>query len=101
MQFSPPSSPALRAQLDTQVNLLTHLSRQAFDALGQLGTLNLQATRQLIDDGMELGRALAACTDPFQLVPVTMRATRPALEHWRAWQSGVLRVLAQNADRPA
>lgn len=101
MQFSPPTSPALRAQLETQVNFLTHLSRQTFDALGQLGTLNLQATRQLIDDGMELGRALAACTDPFQVIPVTLHATQPALEHWRAWQGGVLRVLAQHATRPA
>lgn len=108
MQVSLPTSPPLRAQLETQVNFLTQLSRQAFDALGQLGTLNLQATRQLLDDSMELGRALAACTDPFQVIPVTMRATQPAAEHWRAWQSGVMRVLASsgsalalNATRPA
>ncbi|MFC5459136.1 phasin family protein [Massilia niabensis] len=97
MQASPPNSPALHAQLETQVNFLTQLSRHTFDALGQLGTLNMQAARQLIDDSMELGRALAACKDPFQVIPVTMRVTQPATEHWRAWQSDVMRVLASSS----
>jgi hypothetical protein len=94
MQVSPPNNPALHAQLETQLNVLTQLSRQGFDALGQLATLNMHAARQLIDDGMELGRALAACRDPLQFIPVTMRAAQPAAEHWRTWQSGVMRVLA-------
>ena len=91
-----PNRPALHAQLETQVDFLTQLSRHTVDAIGQLGTLNLQAARQLVDDGMELGRALAACKDPFQMVSVAMRAGQPAAEHWRAWQSGVMRVLASS-----
>jgi hypothetical protein len=94
MQATPPNSAALRTQLETQVDFLTQLSRHGVDALGQLGALNLQAARQLIDDGMELGRALAACRDPFQMVSATIRLTQPAAEHWRSWQSGVMRVLA-------
>ncbi|MFC4932195.1 phasin family protein [Massilia sp. GCM10023247] len=94
MQVTPPNSAALRAQLETQVDFLTQLSRHSVDAFGQLGALNLQAARQLVDDGMELGRALAACRDPFQMISATMRVTQPAAEHWRSWQSGVMRVLA-------
>lgn len=96
MQTFPSNSPALHAQLETQLNYLTQVSRHSFDALGQLGTLNVQAARQLIDDSMELGRALAACKDPLQLFPATMRAVQPAAEHWRAWQTGVMRVLASS-----
>lgn len=94
MQAFPPNSPALRAQLEAQVNFLTQWSRHSLDALGQLGALNVQAARQLTGDGIELGRALAACRDPLQMVPVAMRAAQPAAEHWRTWQSGVMRVLA-------
>ena len=96
MQAFTPDSPALRAQLGTQINFLTQLSRHSFDALGQLGTLNVLATRQLLDDSMELGRALAACKNPLQIISVTMRVTQPAAEHWRTWQSGVMRVLASS-----
>ena len=96
MQAFPPNTPALHAQLETQVDFITQLSRYSFDALGQLATLNMQAARQMIDDSMELGRALAACKDPLQVIPVTMRVTQPAAEHWRTWQSGVMRVLASS-----
>ncbi|MET0980791.1 MAG: phasin family protein [Telluria sp.] len=96
MQVFPPNSPALHTQLESQINFFTQLSRHSFDALGQLGTLNVQAARQLIDDGMELGRALAACKDPLQFIPVTMRVTQPAAEHWRSWQNDVMRVLASS-----
>lgn len=94
MHAFPPNSPALRAQLETQVDFITRLSRHGFDALGQLSELNVHASRQLIGDGIQLGRALAACSDPFQLVSVAMRETQPAAEHWRSWQTGLMRVLA-------
>ena len=97
MQAFPPNSPALRAQLETQVNFFTQLSRHGIDALGQLHELNMQASRQLIDDGMELGRALAACNDPMQMMTIAMRGTQPANEHWRSWQAGVMRVLAASS----
>lgn len=94
MQAFPPNSPALRAQLETQVNFFTQLSRHGIDALGQLNELNMQASRQLIDDGIKLGRELAACNDPMQVMTIAMRETQPASEHWRSWQTGVMRVLA-------
>jgi Phasin protein len=96
MQAFPPNSPALRTQLETQVNFLTQLSRHSIDALGQLSALNVQAARQLIDDGIQLGRSLAACKDPAQMLAVAMRETQPAAEHWRTWQSGVMRMLASS-----
>lgn len=96
MQAFPPNQPALRAQLETQANFLTQLSRHTVEALGQLGELNMHAARQLIDDGIALGRSLAACSDPFQMVAVTMREVQPAVEHWRNWQGAVMRVLASS-----
>lgn len=89
-----PTLPALHAQLDAQVQLLTRMTRHAIDALGQLGTLNLRTARQLVDDGIRLGRQLGACNDPFQMTGVSVREAQPALEHWRRWQTEAMGVLA-------
>ena len=94
MPTLPNSNPALRAQLEAQVDLLTQLTRHATEALGQLGELNLRMMRQMMDDSIRLGRALAACQDPFQMGAVAMREAQPAAEHWRTWQSGLMQVLS-------
>lgn len=94
MPAFPNSNPALNAQLEAQVDLLTQMSRHATEAFGQLGELNLRMMRQMIDDSVKLGRALAACQDPFQMSAVAMREMQPATEHWRAWQSGLMQVLS-------
>ncbi|MEN3274978.1 MAG: hypothetical protein V7631_768 [Massilia sp.] len=96
MQAFSPNSPALRAQLETQADFFNQLSRHVFESLGQLSELNMHTARQLIDDGIKLGRSLAACGDPFQMVAVTMREAQPAAEHWRNWQGAMMRVLASS-----
>jgi len=88
-----PDNPALQAQLDAQVDVLTQMSRHAVDAAGQLGELNLRMMRQVIEDTIRFGRALAACKDPFQISAVAMREAQPAAEHWRAWQGELMKVL--------
>lgn len=94
MQAFPNSHPALRAQLEAQVDLLTQMSRHTTEAFGQLGELNLRMLRQMMDDSIRLGRALAACQDPFQMGAVAMRETQPTAEHWRTWQTELMKVLS-------
>lgn len=94
MQAFPNSNPALRAQLEAQVDLLTQMSRHTTEAFGQLGELNLRMLRQMMDDSIRLGRALAACQDPFQMGAVAMRETQPTAEHWRTWQTELMQVLS-------
>jgi hypothetical protein len=95
MPAFPSANPAaLRAQLDTQVDFLTQLSRHAFDTLGQISELNVQATRQLIDDTIALGRALSSCSDPFQMAAAAMRGVQPMAEHLRSWQGSFMGLFA-------
>lgn len=94
MQAFPNSHPALRAQLEAQVDLLTQMSRHTTEALGQIGERNLRMLRQMMDDSIRLGRALAACQDPFQVGAVAMRETQPTAEHWRTWQTELMKVLS-------
>ena len=89
-----PSLPDLRSQLGAQVDFLTQVSHHALDTARQLGELNMRASRQLIDDGFRLGRALASCNDPFQIGTVAMRETQPAAEHWQSWQNSLMGVLS-------
>lgn len=93
MPTFPTDNPALRAQLDTQVDLFTQMTRHAVDAAGQIGELNLRMMRQMFDDQIRFGRALAACKDPFQMGAVAMREAQPAAEHLRAWQGELMKVL--------
>jgi len=93
MPTFPTDNPALRAQLDTQVDLFTQMTRHAVDAAGQIGELNLRMMRQMFDDQIRFGRALAACKDPFQMGAVAMRETQPTVEHLRAWQGELMKVL--------
>lgn len=93
MPTFPTDNPALQAQLNTQVDLFTQMSRHAVDAAGQIGELNLCMMRQMFDDSIRYGRALAACKDPFQMGAVAMRETQPTVEHLRAWQGELMKVL--------
>ena len=88
-----PALPDLRAQFETQVDFLNQVSRHALDTIKQLSDLNLQTTRRMIDDGIRLGRALAACNDPVQMGSLAMREIPPAAEGWRNWHGALLNVL--------
>lgn len=91
---SPPGLPDLRSRLVNQVDFLDRLSRHACDCATRLGELNLRSARQLADDGFKLGRALAACPDPFQLGATALRETQPVAEHLHIWQSALMGMLA-------
>ena len=88
-----PALPDLRAQLETQVDFLNQVSRHTFDTIKQLTDLNVHTARQLLDDGIRLARALAACNDPVQAGSVAMRETQPLAEHWRNWHNSLMSVL--------
>jgi len=93
MPTFPTDNPALQAQLTTQLDLFTQMSRHAVEAAGQVGELHLRMMRQMFDDSIRYGRALAACKDPFQVCAVAMREAQPAAEHLRAWQGELMKVL--------
>ena len=90
----PNANPALRSQFDAQVGLLTQLSQRNCDLFERLSALNLQMARQAIDDAIDTGRELAACTDPFQMSATAVHRLQPASEHFRSYQQQLFSVLA-------
>ena len=90
----PNANPALRSQFDAQVGLLAQLSQRNCDLFERLSALNLQMARQAIDDAIDTGRELAACTDPFQMSATAVHRLQPAGEHFRSYQQQMFSVLA-------
>ena len=90
----PNANPALRSQFDAQVGLLAQLSQRNCDLFERLSALNLQMARQAIDDAIDTGRELAACTDPFQMSATAVQRLQPAGEHFRCYQQELFSVLA-------
>jgi len=98
-QFGTPAGTPLNAQLATQLgaqaNLLATLSQRSHELLARLTDLNLQMARHFVETALDAGRQLAACTDPLQLAPTAMRGWQPLGEHVRAWQQGLMGVMAE------
>jgi phasin family protein len=90
----PKANPALRSQFDAQVGLLAQLSQRNCELFERLSALNLQMARQAIDDAIDTGRELAACTDPFQMSATAVHRLQPAGEHFRSYQQELFSVLA-------
>jgi phasin family protein len=88
------NNPALRSQLETQVNFMTELSQKTYDALRKLMELNLRAAQQAIEDSIEASRQLMSCTDPVQLATTAMNQVQPAAERMRDYQQQLMSVLA-------
>ena len=88
------ANPALRAQFDAQVGYLATLSQRSCDLVARLSELNMQLARQTIDDVIDTGRQLAACSDPFQLGATAMHGWQPVGEHLRSYQQNLMGVLA-------
>lgn len=87
-------NPALRSQLETQVNFMTELSQKTYDALRKLMELNLRAAQQAIEGSIEASRQLMSCTDPVQLATTAMNQVQPAAERMRDYQQQLMNVLA-------
>ena len=88
------NNPALRSQLETQVNFMTELSQKTYDALRKLMELNLRTAQQAIEDSIETSRQLMSCTDPVQFAGTAMNQIQPAAERMRDYQQQLMGVLA-------
>lgn len=88
------ANPALRGQFDAQVGYLATLSQRSCDLVARVSELNMQLARQTIDDMIDSGRQLAACSDPFQLGATAMHGWQPVGEHLRSYQQNLMGVLA-------
>jgi phasin family protein len=88
------NNPALRSQVETQVNMLTELSHRTYDSVRQVSELNMRFTQQLIEDSMNLGRELLNCSDPFQITSTAINQMQPATEHMRTYQRELMGVLS-------
>lgn len=88
--FDSSSLPDLRTQFGAQVDFLDQVSHHALDTTRQLSELNVRCImallRQIIDDGIRLGRALLACNDPLQAGAIALRS----------WQASLVGVLASS-----
>jgi phasin family protein len=93
MQFLS-DNPALRTQLQTQVDFMNEFSQKSYDTLRQLSEMNLKLARQAIEGSMFASREMLSCTDPMQLVQAAMKQVQPATERVRAYQQHLLSVLA-------
>jgi len=92
------ANPALRAQLDAQVGMLSTLSQRSCDFLARVSELNMQLARQTTEDMFEAGRQMAACNDPLQFSSVALHGWQPMSEHLRSYGQNLVNVLtdAQN-----
>ena len=87
------NNPAMKSQLETQVNFMNELYQKTYDALRKVMELNVRATQQAIEDSIEASRQLMACTDPVQLVNTAMSQVKPAAERVRDYQQQLMGVL--------
>ncbi len=87
-------NPALRAQLESQVDFMTEFTQRAYDAMRQLSDINLKLARQSTESALYAGRELLACSDPAQFVQTAMRQVPPANERMRVYQQQLLGVIS-------
>jgi len=95
MPMGAPFNAQLADQLGSQANLVATLSQRSQELLARWSELNLQMARHFVETALDTGRQLAACTDPLQLAPTAMRGWQPLGEHVRAWQQGLMGVMAE------
>jgi len=88
------ANPALRARFDAQAGMLATLSQRGYDLLARVSELTMQLARQSIDDVIDTGRQMAACSDPFQASATAMHGWQPMGEHLRSYQQNLMGVLA-------
>lgn len=94
------NNPAMRSQLETQLNFMNELYQKTYDALRKVMELNLRATQQTIEDSIEASRQLMACSDPVQLVNTAISQVRPAAERVRDYQQQLIGVLTGSQFGP-
>jgi phasin family protein len=88
------NNPALRGQLESQVNFLTEFTQKSYDSMRKVSELNMHLAQQMIEDTMNMGRSMMSCSDPFQMTSAAMNQLQPATEHLRSYQQQLMGVLA-------
>jgi phasin family protein len=88
------NNPALRGQLESQVNFLTEFTQKTYDSMRKVSELNMHLAQQMIEDTMNMGRSMMSCSDPFQMTSAAMNQLQPATEHLRSYQQQLMGVLA-------
>jgi phasin family protein len=87
------NNPALRSNLESQVNLMTELTQKTYDSVRKISELNMHLAQQLIEDTVNMSRSMMQCSDPFQMTSTAMNQIQPAAEHVRTWQQQLMGVL--------
>jgi hypothetical protein len=92
MQFFA-DNPALRAQLQSQVDFMNEFSTRALDMLRQVSDINLKLARQTIEASIYASREMMN-GDPMQLGQTVMKQLQPSAERLRSYQQHLLSALA-------
>lgn len=87
------NNPALRSNLESQVNLMTELSQKTYDSVRKISELNMQLAQQLIEDTVNMSRSMMQCSDPYTMTSAAMSQIQPAAEHVRNYQQQLMGVL--------
>lgn len=87
-------NPALRSQLESQVDFMTAFTSKAVDTVRQLSELNMKLARQTTEAAIYSSRELLNCSDPAQMAQLAMKQLQPANERWRNYQQQLMNVLA-------
>src|SRR4051794_38622268 len=88
------NNPAVRGQLQSQVNIMTEMTQRTYESMRKVSELNMQLARQLIEDSLAISRSMMSCTDPFQMTSAAMNQMQPATEHLRTYQQQLMNLLA-------
>ncbi|MFC0131943.1 hypothetical protein CR105_16390 [Massilia eurypsychrophila] len=86
-------NPALRAQLESQVDFMTEFTQRAYDAIRQLSDINLKLARQSTESALYAGRELLSCSDPARFIETAMKQVPPANERMRVYQQQLLGII--------
>jgi phasin family protein len=93
MQFFT-DNPALRSQVEAQVESINEFSQKALEAMRQISEINLRLARQNTEAAIYASREILSARDPVQLSQTMMKQMQPAAERLRNYQQHLMAVLA-------
>lgn len=93
MQFLS-DNPALRADLESQVDFMNQFTQKAIDTLREVTDMNLKLARQMIEGSLHASHEMLNSSDPVQLSQAAIKQVQPATERLRAYQQHLLTVMA-------
>lgn len=93
MQFFT-DNPALRSQVESQVDFMNEFSQKALEAMRQITEINLRLARQTAEASLYASREILSARDPAQLGQTVMKQMQPAAERLRNYQQHLMAVMA-------